>query len=162
MLFLRKFTVILGALSLVAMILITCTDIVMRYIFNDPIFGSGEMIQLLLGVAIFAGMFVVTLDRGHVNVSLFEPFLLSHFRTAYRGIFDGFSLIGVVSVTGILLWKTWDLWEYPEESIVLQIPMILVVGTMAALSCLSVLGALFAILIDERQTRALPSKEQEN
>lgn len=150
MLFLRRFTIVLGALCLVAMVLITCTDVIMRYFFNDPIFGSGEMVQMLMGVAIFAGMFVVACDRGHVNVSLFEPFFLRHFRRGYRSIFDTFTLIGVVSVTGILFWKAWDLWEYPEESIVLQLPMVWIVGTMAVLSFLSILGALFAMQIEKR------------
>jgi len=150
MLFLRRFTIVLGALCLVTMVLITCSDVIMRYFFNDPIFGSGEMVQMLLGVAIFAGMFVVACDRGHVNVSLFEPFLLRHFQRGYRSMFDTFSLIGVVSVTGILFWKAWDLWDYPEETIVLQLPMVWIVGAMAALSFLSILGALFAIQIEKR------------
>lgn len=146
--FLRKFTIILGGLCLVTMTMITCADVMMRYFFNDPIFGSGEMVQLLLSGAVFSGMFAVTLDRGHVNVSLFEPVLLTHFRRGYRSIFDTMSVIGVVSITAILGWKTWDLTIYPEETVVLQIPMILVVGTMTMLSFLSIIGALAAMWMD--------------
>lgn len=45
----RKLTILLGALCLVAMTLVTCAEVVMRYVFNSPIFGSAEMIQMLLG-----------------------------------------------------------------------------------------------------------------
>jgi len=152
--FLRKFTIILGALCLAAMALITCADVIMRYFFNSPIFGSGEMVQVLLGGAVFAGMFAVAHDRGHVNVSLFEPMLLAYFRRGYRSIFDSVSLIGVLSITAILGWKTWDLTKYPEETIVLQLPLILVVGTMAVLSFLSIIGALMAM---QMERRALPA-----
>lgn len=161
MLFLRKFTITLGALCLVAMVLITCADVILRYFFNNPIFGSGEMIQLLLGVAIFSGMFAVACDRGHVNVSLFEPFFLKYFKRGYQSIFDTLSLVGVTSVTGILLWKTWDLWQYPEESIVLQLPMIMIVGAMAVLSFLSILGALQAMQIEKSKT-SLDSAGEKN
>lgn len=128
MIFLRKFTTLLGAGCLIAMIAITCAEVFMRYVFSRPVFGSSEMVQLLLGVLVFSGMFVVTRDRGHVNVSLFEPFLLRYFRRGYRSIFDVMTLLGVVAVAGILAWRTWDLTQYPETTIVLRLPMIWFLG----------------------------------
>lgn len=137
----RKATIILGALCLLAMTLITCADVVMRYFFNNPIFGSGEMTQILLAVCVFSGMYAVSRDRGHVNVSLFEPFYLTHMRKAYRWLFDAFSLLGVAAVTAILGWKAYDLTQYSEETIVLQFPMLVIVGAMFLLSALSIYGA---------------------
>lgn len=144
MAFLRIFTISLGALCLTAMVSLTCADVVLRYFANKPIFGSSEMIRVMLGICVFAGMFAVTRDRGHVNVSLFEPLLLRRMRGFYRTLFDGATLLGVLAITAILAWKVWDLTEYPEYSIVLRIPMIWVVSGMAALSALSVVAALVA------------------
>lgn len=147
---LRKVTIVLGALCLVAMTVITCSDVTMRYLFTRPIFGSGEMVQLLLAIAVFSGMFAVTSDRGHVNVSLFEPLMTRYFRRGYRSIFDTMSLIGVVSITAILAWKAWDYAEYPEETVVLKVPLFLLVTALAVLSAISVLGALSAMQKDRR------------
>jgi TRAP-type C4-dicarboxylate transport system permease small subunit len=148
----RKLTIILGAICLVAMTLVICAEVVMRYFFGKPIFGSAEMTQMFLGITVFAGMFAVTRDRGHVNVSLFEPFLLKHFRRGYRSIFDVMTLVGVVSVTGILGWRAWDLTHYPETTVVLQLPMIWIVGAMTVLSGLAIFAALAAMREDKRPT----------
>lgn len=152
MTFIRKFTIFLGALCLTAMVLITCAEVIMRYFFGRPIFGSAEMTQLLLGVLVFSGMFAVTRDRGHVNVSLFEPFLLRHFRRGYRILFDVCTLIGVVAVTVILGWRVWDLTHYPETTVVLHVPMIWIVSAMTVLAGLAIIGALAAMREDKRAT----------
>ncbi|WP_417627636.1 TRAP transporter small permease [Pararhodobacter aggregans] len=146
----RKVTVVLGALCLVAMILVTCAEVVMRYFFAHPIFGSAEMTQLLFGVLAFCGFFAVGRDRGHVNVSLFEPFLLKRFNRGYRAIFDVMSLIGSGAIVGILGWRLWDLTEYPETTVVLRVPMIWIVAIMALLALLGVVGVL-ASMRDERR-----------
>lgn len=148
----RRLTIFLGALCLVAMTLVTCAEVVMRYFFNRPIFGSAEMIQLLLGVLVFSGMFAVTRDRGHVNVSLFEPFLLRHFRRGYRSIFDVMTLVGVTGVTLVLGWRLVDLTHYPETSVVLRVPMIWIVGAMTVLAGLGIVAAVAAMRDDTRPT----------
>lgn len=150
MTFIRKFTIVLGAFCLVAMTLVTCAEVVMRYFFSRPIFGSAELTQLLLGVLVFAGMFAVTRDRGHVNVSLFEPFLLKYFRRGYRSLFDVCTLIGVLAVAIILGWRVWDLTHYPETTVVLRLPMIWIVGAMTALAFLAVVAAVAAMREEKR------------
>ncbi|MFC6674262.1 TRAP transporter small permease [Marinobacterium aestuariivivens] len=142
---LRNITLIIGALCLSIMTLVTVADVAMRYLFTRPIFGSGEMIQYLLAVCVFAGMFVVNQERGHVHVSLFEPFFKQHVPNLYRWVFDLFSLLGVIGVTAILIWRAVDLIRYPESSIVLGWSLGLIVSVLATLSALSVLAALHAI-----------------
>lgn len=154
MILIRKATIVLGALCLVAMTLVTCAEVFMRYFFSRPIFGSAEMTQLLLGILVFAGMFSVTRDRGHVNVSLFEPFLLRHFRRGYRSLFDVCTLIGVLAVAAILGWRVWDLTYYPETTVVLRLPMIWIVGGMTVLAGLAVVAAIAAMRDDKRTTPA--------
>jgi TRAP-type C4-dicarboxylate transport system permease small subunit len=159
MVLIRKFTILLGALCLVAMTLVTCAEVVRRYLFNAPIFGSAEMIQLLLGILVFAGMFAVTRDRGHVNVSLFEPFLLRYFRRGYRSIFDVMTLVGTISVAAILGWRTWDLIHYPETTVVLRLPMIWIIGSMTVLAGLAIVAAVAAMREEKRRT---PSHSPQN
>ncbi|MFN3937434.1 MAG: TRAP transporter small permease [Gemmobacter sp.] len=152
MIWVRRATILLGAACLIAMTAITCAEVFMRYMFNRPIFGSAEMTQMLLGVLVFAGMFAVTRDRGHVNVSLFEPFLLRHFRRAYRVLFDVSTLVGVAGLTGLLAWRALDLLEYPESTIVLRLPLLWLVGIMTVLAALAILAAIAAMREDTRPT----------
>ena len=154
--FLRTASVALAGLCLTAMTLLTCAEIVMRYFFAHPIFGSAEIVKVLLGIAVFAGMFVVTLDRGHVNVSLLENVLIRQFGRGYIRMYDVVSLVGAAAVTGILAWKTYDLTVYPESTVVLRIPMIAIVAALAFLSAISILGAVFALL---HETVDAPSHE---
>jgi TRAP-type C4-dicarboxylate transport system permease small subunit len=151
MIIIRKLTIVLGALCLTAMVAVTCAEVFMRYFFNRPIFGSAEMTQILLGMLVFAGMFAVTRDRGHVNVSLFEPFLLKHFRRGYRSLFDVCTLIGVLAVAVILGWRVWDLTHYPETTVVLRLPMLWIVGIMTFLALLAVVAAVAAMRDEKRQ-----------
>ncbi|WP_424988126.1 TRAP transporter small permease [Microbulbifer sp. S227A] len=152
MTYIRKITIVLGALCLVAMACVTCAEVFMRYFMRSPIFGAAELTQLLLGILVFSGMFAVTRDRGHVNVSLFEPFLLRHVRRAYRRLFDICTLVGVLAIAVILGWRVWDLTHYPESTVVLRFPMIWIVGVMTLLAGLAVVAAIAAMRDTSRET----------
>ena len=65
-----------GAVMLAILIGLTGYDVFMRYTFNNPVLGSNEMIQFLLGGMVFAGFALVTAHRSHIVVSILEPFLL--------------------------------------------------------------------------------------
>lgn len=60
------------AASLLAMMILTFVDVVGRYVLRAPVFGSSEMISYLLAVTVFAGLAVVTGERNHVTIALFE------------------------------------------------------------------------------------------
>ncbi|MCW1931496.1 TRAP transporter small permease [Pararhodobacter zhoushanensis] len=141
----QKLTILLGGVCLTAMALITCAEVVMRYAFSHPIFGSAEMVQMVLGILVFAGMFTVARERSHVTVSLFEPFFLRHIPRLYRFVFNAMSLLGVSAIAVILGWRVWDLLSYPESTVVLRLPMLWIVGGMTLLAALAILAALAAM-----------------
>lgn len=139
---LRTLTVLVSAFSLSTMTLLTVFDVFMRFVFNDPVFGSGELIQYLLGIVIFAGMFAANSDRGHIRVSFLDPVLQRHAKGLVRIVYDLFTFVGSFAITAILLWHLAELIRYPEETVVLRMPMAVIVGVFAALSALSVVGVL--------------------
>lgn len=141
MLTIRRVTIALGSVCLVAMILVTVVNVTSRYLFSKPIFGAAEMTQFLLGVAVFAGMYAITRDRGQVNVSLFEGFFHRHLPLAYKVIYDTSVLLGVIFVSAILLWHAFDLFQFPEHSIVLGLPIFWIIAVIVVLSLLSILAA---------------------
>ena len=46
------------------------TDVIRRYVFNNPIQGAGEVMTLMLGAVAFLSFSYVQLKRGHITVSL--------------------------------------------------------------------------------------------
>ena len=59
-----------ASVSLVAMILLTCLDVTMRYFFNRPIAGTYDLVGLMgAGIAAFAMPYTM-LKNGHVAVDL--------------------------------------------------------------------------------------------
>lgn len=93
---------VIGAVMLALLIGLTGTDVFMRYVFNDPVQGSVELTQFLLGPMIFAGFAMVTAHRSHIVVSIFEPFLLQYVPRLYRGLVTGFNLVGIIAITYIV------------------------------------------------------------
>ena len=93
---------IFGAVMLAILIGLTGFDVFARYTFNNPVLGSNEMIQFLLGGMVFAGFALVTAHRSHIVVSILEPFFLQHAPGLYKGLISGFNLIGIIAVTFIV------------------------------------------------------------
>lgn len=143
--FLRTASVALAGVCFTAMAALTCVNVFMRYFLKHPIFGASEIVNSLLGVAVFAGMFILALDRDHISVSLFERQLIRIIGRGYIRLHDAVALAGSAAVTVILCWKVYDLSEYSENTVVLRIPVILIVAALALLSAISTVGAAFAL-----------------
>jgi TRAP-type C4-dicarboxylate transport system permease small subunit len=59
-----------SAILLLALIAVTATDVVGRYILNAPLSGAFEMTELLLGALVFAALPLVSRSGSHVEVDL--------------------------------------------------------------------------------------------
>ena len=59
-----------AALFLAAMVLLTVADVVLRALFNYPLRGMLELIELGLACAVFLGLPAVFLRRGHLVVDV--------------------------------------------------------------------------------------------
>ncbi len=57
-----------------AMAGLTFLDVIGRYVFASPIQGTFEIVGLLLGVVTFAALPLVTQERAHITVDLFDSF----------------------------------------------------------------------------------------
>lgn len=96
----------LGAVSAVvlfSMMALTCTDVIGRYFFNQPIYGAFEITEMALALLIFAGLPLVTLRNDHVTVDVLDSvtpgWLL---RLQYAAA----CAVAFVS-TGYLAWRLW-------------------------------------------------------
>jgi len=62
------------SLSVFSMMALVFANVFSRYLLNSPIAGAEEVIKFLMGLTIFGGLPIVTWNRGHITVSLFEEF----------------------------------------------------------------------------------------
>ncbi len=55
--------------------LITCIDVVLRYVFNNPLTGSTELTEMAVGIVVFSVLPIITWRNEHVVVDLFDQFV---------------------------------------------------------------------------------------
>ncbi len=99
--FLYKAVRMFGTVMLAALVCLTGSDVFMRYVFNNPVLGSNEMTQFLLGAVVFSGFVLVTAHRSHIVVSLFETILTERIPFLYKSLVSGFNLVGIIAITWV-------------------------------------------------------------
>ncbi len=55
--------------------LITCIDVVGRYIFNNPLTGSTELTEIAVGIVVFSVLPIISWRNEHVVVDLLDHFV---------------------------------------------------------------------------------------
>ncbi len=123
----------ISALALGAMMLLIVADVTLRYLFNLPIYGSVELTRYMLAVVVFGGLGLVTLDRGHIEVTLFESVLLRHVPRSYRFVTEAANFVGMLFVTCVMVRDTFFLAQAGQRSLMLQLPLDWIWGGIAVL-----------------------------
>lgn len=59
-----------SALLILALIVVTCIDVIGRYLFNRPFGGAYELTQMLLATLVFVALPLTSHDGSHVEVDL--------------------------------------------------------------------------------------------
>ena len=95
------------ALVLILMLL-TVSDVFMRFVFNDPITGTAEMAMYIM-VCLVAGMALCALRGEHIVVDL----VMRRFSPRVQAIVDIFNLIASLAIVAIITWQGIinSLWE---------------------------------------------------
>ena len=149
-----------AALLLLALILITCVDVVGRYVLNAPLTGAFEMTELLLVALVFTALPLATERREHVEVDLLASAFgrfANRLMMAFAGLFS----------SAVLATFSWRLAGHALKSAendavtnALQIPLA-PFGFLAAAACL--ISAFIAFLrgIQLPSDRALAAGKDE-
>ena len=130
--------------SLVVMMLLTCADVFMRYLFNNPITGAYDLVSLMGAVLVSFAMPYTMLKKGHVAVEILIQ-SLSRGKQLIVETFThllGISLFLVLVRQAILL--SWDMKAAGEVTPTLLLPFYPILYCMAV--CF--LGLCFAILVN--------------
>lgn len=112
-----------AVLALLAMMLMTSTDVILRKLVDKPITGVPEMVELALGIAIFFAAPGVFARGANIAVDMID-----HWLPAWIGALKRLSAFLMVVTLGVLTWHMWkpmvDILAYGDTSADLQIPKI--------------------------------------
>lgn len=124
---------VIAALVLAALMLLTCVDVLGRYLFNRPLPGGVELTELGMGALIFTSLPLVTLRRQHVRIDLFEVVPAS-WRAGQHLVLDVLAAL-CMAVIGWRLWlKAADMAQAGETTGTLHIPVYPLVYYMAVMA----------------------------
>jgi len=132
----------LALIALIAMMLLTTTDVFFRYFFDNPILGSIEMVELLMVSVAGLSLAWCTLKSGHIRVDI----LISMFSKKTNRILDIVNFVFTAGICGFMVPSL--IWRYIEgtkmniRTYVLKIPE----GPFVLLLCLGYL-LMFTVLI---------------
>ena len=119
---LRPLSNAVTALVLFALMVVTLVDVVGRYLFNAPIFGSDDLVRFGMGILVFAALPEVCRRREHISVDLLTQGRTRH---ALRRIEP---LLGLLAAA-VLAFMAWRLtvvalnaMDYGDRSPLLRIP----------------------------------------
>ena len=102
---LSSFFNLFAAASLAAIILLTCTDVSMRYFFNRPMAATYDLVSLMGAVIAAFAMPYTMLMRGHVAVDLVVRKLSRRKRLAVETVTH---VVGILLFL-IMVWQCWVL-----------------------------------------------------
>jgi TRAP-type C4-dicarboxylate transport system permease small subunit len=133
-----------AAAVLFAMMLVVTADVSGRYLFNLPLPAGYEMIQLMMGVLVFAALPLVSRRNEHITVGLLDHLFVGR---AHRARLTFVHLCSAV-VLGFLGWRlaahTFRLAARGDATAVLQLPLAPVGWFAVALTAVST-AALLAL-----------------
>jgi TRAP-type C4-dicarboxylate transport system permease small subunit len=126
--------------------LITFIDVVGRYFFDAPLTFAVELTELGMGLLVFFGLAVTTLNRGHISVDLVSGMVSTRIHTLLIRIaaVSGFIFMGLVA------WRLWDrAANFMSDGLATQVlflsvyPVVFVMAVSSAFAALIVLMQVF-------------------
>ncbi len=116
---------------LVAMMLLTTMDVLLRYVFNQPISGSMELTEYMMVIVVAFGLAHCAVQKGHVRVELLVSRLPSRAQSVINSIIYLLSLGLFVIITWRSILYTGAIFGLERTSAILLIPVFPFVGMVA-------------------------------
>lgn len=112
----------LAAAAVVAMMILTCADVILRF-FRRPIPGTYELVGFLGALSVSFALAYTSLERGHIAVDL----LIKKFPNRVRNFIDGINCLVSAALFAMITWQSVleavSLRESGEVSMTLQMPL---------------------------------------
>ena len=138
-----------AGMAIVVMMLLTCSDVVLRFL-RRPIPGTYELVCFLGAVAVAFAMAHTSMEKGHVAVSV----VVGLFPRRVRGIIESITSISGFILFALIAWQSVlyanDLRVSGEVSLTLELPFypfVYGIAFSAGAVCLILLSDLFTNLM---------------
>lgn len=120
---------------------ITFVDVLGRYLIDQPLRGSHEMVGLAMGVMIFAGLPIITWRGEHISVGLFDTALANHPAVDWvRGLLvESIAFGALVFIAWRILSQARDAAELGDRLLYLKWPLAPALYTLAVLAAFAAL-----------------------
>jgi len=138
-----------GVLSV--MVLLIVSDVILRYVFNQPIASSMELVELAMVVLVFTSIVVCTAKRGQLSIDVLVMLFPRQYQTVIDIIvhFIGAGLFGVIARQSFI--RAIYLSQISSETVMLKLPYYpfsLVIAVCSVLVSLLLLAQLFRLVIE--------------
>ncbi|MCK9513008.1 MAG: TRAP transporter small permease [Pigmentiphaga sp.] len=90
-----------AAVALAGIMFLMLIDVTGRYLFNSPVPGAAEIIELAMGITVFAAMPLVTARDEHIRLDYFDHLMRGRARPMVRGVIEWISAVGM----GVIAWR---------------------------------------------------------
>lgn len=132
----------LASVTLFSLMIVTCIDVFGRYVFNRPLTGSTELIEMSLALLIFAVLPVISWRNEHIVVDLLDSFTPPSVHMVRNILLNIVTAIALYFIGGRILILGSRSLNYGEESEYLGIPLgwtINFIGAMCWLTAVTLL-----------------------
>ena len=123
---------VLSLAGLVAMTIVTVTDVAGRYLFNRPLPGALELSELLMVFLVFGAFAVTELRNGHVDIDV----VVNKLPRYARALSETFAATLSTAFWGVITWRTalhaQNVWHAGETTPNLGLPIAPFVWVAAA------------------------------
>jgi len=126
------------------MVLLTFTDVIGRRLFNTPVFGAHDITEHLMAVIIFSGLPLLTANRAHLSIDLFDRWLLQPQWRIWHYLVNGLIAAVLALIAYEFAVSVQEAQDMREVSQALGIPRAWMYAYLAITSGLAALAALTA------------------
>ena len=141
---LQQLVEILLMTFLSGMVLLTFTDVIGRRLFNTPVFGAHDITEHLMAVIVFSGLPLLTANRAHLSIDLFDRWLLQPQWRIWHYLVNGLIAAVLALIAYEFAVSVQEAQDMREVSQALGIPRAWMYAYLAITSGLATLAALTA------------------
>ena len=113
-------------LALVVMGGVTVTDVVLKYIWNQPIAGAYDLVESLLPVVVFNGLPATLLRRQNIAIDLIDNLAGPRGTRFLVAVGDFVMLVMLTLIAWAMISPAYQAWEYGDRKLELGLPLVVV------------------------------------
>jgi TRAP-type transport system small permease protein len=147
---------IVTTVTLFAMMVLTFVDVFGRYLFNSPVYGGYEIVEIMMGVLIFSALPLLCAREGHVTIDILDGVTPRGAAYVQRIVVNLVSAVALAAVAWQLYAKSFDLAKNNEVWMTLKIrhaPFAIGFAALAALGTVACLANCVLYLLGKRDPK---------